>query len=197
MTTKVCTSCESTKSLNEFYYRKDRNVYESRCKECCKTKSKNYFKNNKVQIAISTKKYRELNHDDILKKKEEYRQNNRELLSKKQSEYTKNRLKTDVYFRLKMNLRSRIKEAIKNAAVVKSGPTFELLGCTPDDVRVFLEAEFSQGMTWDNYGKEWHVDHIKPCARFNLEDPEEQKKCFHWTNLQPLWAIDNLKKGSR
>jgi hypothetical protein len=138
-----------------------------------------------------------LNHDDILKKKEEYRQNNRELLSKKQSEYTKNRLKTDVYFRLKMNLRSRIKEAIKNAAVVKSGPTFELLGCTPDDVRVFLEAEFSQGMTWDNYGKEWHVDHIKPCARFNLEDPEEQKKCFHWTNLQPLWAIDNLKKGSR
>ena len=71
-----------------------------------------------------------------------------------------------------------------------------LLGCTIEEMRTFLEAEFEEGMTWDNYG-EWHVDHIRPCASFNLEDPEEQKKCFHWTNLQPLWAADNLAKGDR
>ena len=52
------------------------------------------------------------------------------------------------------------------------------------------------GMTWENYG-EWHLDHMRPCASFNLEDPEEQKKCFHWTNLQPLWAKDNLAKSDR
>ena len=197
MPTKVCTSCIIEKQFNDFYYRKDRDVYESQCKECCKTRGKNYFENNKPKVALQSKKYRESNRDDILKKKEEYRQNNREILSKKQSEYTKLRLETDDYFRLKMNLRSRIKQAIKNASTVKSGPTFELLGCTPDDMRIFLQAEFLPGMTWANYGKEWHVDHIKSCASFNLEDPEEQKKCFHWTNLQPLWAIDNLKKGPR
>ena len=71
-----------------------------------------------------------------------------------------------------------------------------LLGCTIEEMRTFLEAEFEEGMTWENHG-EWHVDHIRPCASFNLEYPEEQKKCFHWTNLQPLWAADNLAKGDR
>ena len=59
----------------------------------------------------------------------------------------------------------------------------------------YLEAKFQYGMSWENYG-EWHVDHIKPCSSFNLEDPEEQKKCFHYKNLQPLWAKDNLAKGA-
>ena len=72
----------------------------------------------------------------------------------------------------------------------------ELSGCSKEELYTFLEAEFSEGMTWENYGK-WHVDHIRPCASFNLEDVEEQKKCFHWTNLQPLWAVDNIRKGSK
>ena len=194
--TKFCTKCNDEKPLCEFYYRSDRNVYETQCKECCKTQAKTYFENNKPEISLRARKYRESNHENILKQKSEYRQNNRALLSKKQSEYTKKRLETDDYFRLKLNLRSRINMAIKNASAVKSGPTFELLGCTPDEVRIFLEAEWEPGMSWDNYG-EWHVDHMKPCSKFNLEDPEEQKKCFHWTNLQPLWALDNLRKGDK
>jgi len=61
-----------------------------------------------------------------------------------------------------------------------------------------LETKFLEGMDWDNYGiYGWHIDHIKPCSLFNLENIEEQKKCFHYTNLQPLWAIDNLKKGNK
>jgi hypothetical protein len=78
----------------------------------------------------------------------------------------------------------------------KKGKTMELVGCTTENVMKHLESKFTEGMTWENYGQ-WHIDHIKPCASFNLEDVEEQKKCFHWTNLQPLWAKDNLVKGAK
>jgi len=78
----------------------------------------------------------------------------------------------------------------------KVGKTFELVGCSRDELVSHLESKFTEGMMWDNYGT-WHVDHIKPCCSFNLEDPEEQKKCFHWTNLQPLWAKDNTSKGGK
>jgi hypothetical protein len=85
---------------------------------------------------------------------------------------------------------------LKRSDTQKTDSTIQLAGCTIQQLKSFLEAEFEEGMTWDNYG-EWHVDHIRPCASFNLEDPEEQKKCFHWTNLQPLWARDNIRKGDK
>jgi hypothetical protein len=78
----------------------------------------------------------------------------------------------------------------------KTGKTMELVGCSKDDLLVHLESKFTEGMTWENYGK-WHIDHIRPCASFNLEDREEQKRCFHWTNLQPLWAQYNIRKGAK
>ena len=79
---------------------------------------------------------------------------------------------------------------------VKSDKTLELLGASVTFVKKYLESLFQPGMSWDNYG-EWHVDHIIPCASFDLNDPEQQKKCFHYTNLQPLWAADNIAKGAR
>ena len=143
MGSKVCNCCVIEKPLSEFYYRENRKVYEARCKECMRKAANKYYADNKAESALKAKKYRESNRDTILKQKEEYRKKNRKLLSQKQSAYTKKRLETDNYYRLKFNLRSRIKQAIKNASVVKAGPTFDLLGCTPDDVRIFLEAEFS------------------------------------------------------
>jgi hypothetical protein len=72
--------------------------------------------------------------------------------------------------------------------------TEELLGCSIENLKKHLEKQFTQGMSWKNYGK-WHVDHIKPCANFDLSKKTEQQKCFNYNNLQPLWAVDNLKKG--
>ena len=72
----------------------------------------------------------------------------------------------------------------------------ELTGCSKDELFKYLESKFIEDMTWDNYGK-WHIDHIRPCASFNLENSEEQIECFHYTNLQPLWAKDNISKGSK
>ena len=59
-----------------------------------------------------------------------------------------------------------------------------------------IQNKFTEGMLWDNYGL-WHIDHIRPCSKFDLSKPKEQRKCFHYSNLQPLWAIDNIRKGSR
>ena len=71
----------------------------------------------------------------------------------------------------------------------------DLVGCTVQELRDHLESKFTDGMSWENHG-EWHVDHIKPCASYALADEAQQKECFHYTNLQPLWANDNMSKGS-
>ena len=73
-----------------------------------------------------------------------------------------------------------------------------MIGCTIERLRNHLEAQFTDGMSWENYGKNgWHVDHIRPCASFDLTDPEQQRQCFHYTNLQPLWATDNMRKSAK
>ncbi len=108
---------------------------------------------------------------------------------------------TNINFRLASSLRGRIWFVLKRNK--KSALTVELLGCSIEFLRSYLEQRFTYGMSWDNYGtgkngkgmKEWHIDHIKPCASFNLSNPEEQHKCFHYTNLQPLWATENFKKN--
>jgi hypothetical protein len=78
----------------------------------------------------------------------------------------------------------------------KSDSFLELVGKSPKDLIAYIESLFKDGMSWDNYGQ-WHLDHIRPCASFDLSDPSQQKQCFHWSNLQPLWATENLRKNSR
>ena len=97
------------------------------------------------------------------------------------------------------SLRRRLKNAINYKGKGSlSGLTRELIGCTPKHLREHLESQFKPGMTWGNYGLfGWHIDHIRPCASFDLTDPEQQKACFNYKNLQPLWAEENLKKSSK
>ena len=70
-----------------------------------------------------------------------------------------------------------------------------MVGCSVEFLRRYIEAKFEAGMSWDNYG-EWHVDHIRPCASFDLSDKEQVIQCFNWRNLQPMWASENIRKGS-
>lgn len=123
-----------------------------------------------------------------------YLQANKEKLRIKQSTYYKIRSKTDPIFIVTRKLRGRLLQAVKRAGVRKCARTFELVGCTALELKAYLEAQFSPGMTWEDRSK-WHIDHIIPCANFDLNDPEQQRACFHYTNLQPLWALDNLRKG--
>lgn len=104
----------------------------------------------------------------------------------------------DPQFRLGENLRGRVGSAIKKVDGTKCGKTLELTGCSIDELREHLESQFTEGMSWDNYGMYgWHIDHIKPCAKFDLTVDSEQRECFHYTNLQPLWAEDNLRKAAK
>ena len=121
---------------------------------------------------------------------EKYRAENKEKITKQAMQ----RYYSDTNFRLVNVLRARVRIAIKKGC--KSAQTMELLGCSIEEVKSHLESQFTEGMTWDNHG-EWHIDHIIPCASFDLTDPEQQKKCFHYTNLQPLWASENISKGAR
>jgi hypothetical protein len=109
--------------------------------------------------------------------------------------YQRQRIRNDPTFRLVNALRCRIREAIKGNS--KSSKSLNLLGCPIEDLWIYLESKFEEGMTRDNYGKVWHIDHIMPCAIFDLSKPEHQKRCFHFSNLQPLFGKDNLSKGAK
>ena len=104
--------------------------------------------------------------------------------------------KNNINFRLTKNLRSRLYHAIKDD--LKSGSAIESLGCSLEQLKKYLESKFQPGMSWDNYSYTvWHIDHIIPLSSFNLTDIEELKKACHYTNLQPLWTIENLKKSNK
>jgi hypothetical protein len=98
--------------------------------------------------------------------------------------------------KIKNILRSRIWDALLYNK--KCAHTEELVGCSIPFLKAYFEKKFKPGMTWRNHGNHgWHIDHIRPCASFDLSKPEEQFKCFHYTNLQPLWKEENLKKHDK
>ena len=114
----------------------------------------------------------------------------------KNKEYKQNRLNNDIEFRLKKNLRARVNNVIKKG--YKAGSAVRDLGCSPRELKLFIESKWQYGMTWGNYGLSgWHIDHIIPLCKFNLLDSIQFKKAVHYTNLQPLWANDNWSKGGK
>lgn len=126
----------------------------------------------------------------LKRSKENWRKNNRSYAN----EYVKKRKAIDVAFKLRMYLRTRLYQAVKGG--VKTGSAVEALGCSIEEFKTHIEAQFTAWMTWDNYG-EWHLDHIKPLIKFDLSDPEQFKEACHYTNYQPLWAVQNIRKGGR
>ncbi len=109
------------------------------------------------------------------------------------------RMKNDLNYKFRILLRNRVR-AVLNEQFIKDrkNKTLDLIGCDLNFLKEHIEKQFKSGMSWNNWSKYgWHLDHIKPCASFNLTKDEEQKKCFNFTNLQPLWATENLKKSNK
>lgn len=105
------------------------------------------------------------------------------------------RYATDPAYRATKILRASFRQALRLQHVTKRTSVLHLIGCTPEELVQHIERQFLPGMSWA--ARNFHIDHIKPCAAFNLTDPEEQRRCFHYTNLQPLWPVENLRKGAR
>ena len=129
------------------------------------------------------------------KLRKEYYKKNKKKINKQITEYQIKKYKNNPEFKLKKLLRGRLYHALKSQKAKKSNRTLKLTGCSLSFLVGYLEGKFKDKMTWENYG-EWHVDHIIPVSSFNLLDEEEQKKCFNYKNLQPLWAEENLSKGN-
>lgn len=170
---KKCKKCKKEKEITDFA----RNRHK--CKKCIQGEwTEKYHSDENFRKSIN-------NHNNL----------NRIKNKDKRNKYEKNRRKNDIKYRLKINLRNRISEILNNK---KRDKSINLLGCTLGFFKDYIESKFQPGMTWENYGYEgWHIDHIKPCALFNLTDPEQQKICFNYTNLQPLWKKDNLRKSNK
>ena len=106
------------------------------------------------------------------------------------------KLKNDPQLKLHSRLNTRISDALKKQGMVKAAKTAKLIDAEIADFKAYLSANWEEGMSWDNYGKEgWHVDHIRPCASFDLTDEEQQLVCFNWRNLRPMWGADNISKS--
>lgn len=168
---------------------------------------RDYYARNKERFKKKRREQYLKHRDSELKRSAEYRQtyyasHREEILAKAKAkrsiirEQIRERLRNDPQFKLSLRLRYRIWKALKQQSATKSKRTLALIGCSIETLKNHLESQFLPGMTWDNYGT-WHVDHILPCAFFDLSNVEEQEKCFHFSNLQPLWASDNISKGSK
>lgn len=212
MTTKECTECGKVKPLDKYYKHKGgQHGVRGACKLCISSRNKKHYDtnkntiiekqtiyktNNKEKIKLQRKAHYECNKDHIKSQKKEYYENNKKSIIAKRLIYVNNRRSEDTGYRILGNLRSRLRHALNG--INKSCTTKQLLGCTTKELRKHLESQFTDGMSWDNYGYYgWHIDHITPCASFDMSDPEQQRQCFHYTNLQPLWAEDNLRKSDK
>ncbi len=212
-----CKKCENLKSeiyrnKNKEYFSEYGKIYRQEKKEKLLNDTKEYYKQNpekykeyiekikehnqkkKDNISDYGKRYRELNKKEITQKKKIYYQKNKVSYLEQSLKYKKNKYKNNINFRIESILRTRLYGALIKGYKIFSA--IELLGCSIDHLKTHLSNQFIKGMTFENYGT-WHIDHVKPCAKFDLTKPEQQKECFNYKNLQPLWAKDNLSKGSK
>jgi len=179
---------EKIKEINRKSYNKHREKILERAKL--------YRNKNLEQIKLYQINYRTINKEKLRQKKLEYRIKHRKIICTRQYKYRDRKRKTDPYFKLIDNLRNRIYCVLKGKTK-KSTRTLNLLGVENiSEVKLHLEKQFESWMNWENHGL-WHIDHIKPCASFDLTCPVQQLACFHYSNLRPLGAFENMSKGAR
>lgn len=183
---KICSVCNQGKNFSEFSrcgkYR-DRVYYRPECKDCNRKKQRESGKDAQVKYRNSEKgKLNKGRH----KKTPEYRE--------QQRIYAFNRRKTNALYKLKKTLRNRTRLALKRKRWANNSRLQDYIGCSLPDLKLHIERQFQPGMSWNNHGS-WHIDHIIPLD--SAETAEAMYKLCHFTNLQPLWSTDNLKKGSK
>ena len=196
--TKVCSKCHQEKSIDQYYFRKETNKYRNYCIVCFTQKQRKYRVNNYEVVKINKRK-------SLLKHFETYQTYHKNYQLTHKLECLRNNLKykkkkyTNPVYKFIQNIRNRTREGIKNnrTPTKKSQKTRDLLCCDWVYAKKHLEKQFRDGMTWENHGKVWHIDHIIPLAFFDMSDDTEQKLANHYGNLQPLFVNENLIKSNK
>lgn len=155
-----------------------------------------YLKHRDKNKEKANARQRDAYHKNLEKSRAYCREKRKRYVIKRRAyarKYIKERGRCDPLFKIRRNLSSRLAHCLQGR--LKSAPFWKLVGCSKEELRRRLQSAFKPGMSWKNYGSVWHVDHIKPCIKFDLTDPAQQRACFHYTNLQPLFAQENLSKG--
>jgi hypothetical protein len=195
---------EYNKAYNEANKEKKKranNAYRESNKDKLKAQYKAYREANKDKIKAQYKAYREANKDKIKARLKAYHEANKdkakaykEANKSKTNAYLRIRTKTDIQFKIRQNTRRRLNRHVKQRLYRSKG----IYGINEEGLIKHIESQFQEGMTWDNYSnKGWHIDHRIPCTAFDLTDESEAKRCFHYTNLTPMWAKDNMSKGNK
>jgi len=153
-----------------------------------------FIEKRRIQQRKASKMWKERNKEKVKAYGKKYNIQNRQHIRISQREREFRRYHTDSYYRFCKRLRWRIRALL--VGKLKSAPTAKLVGCTTEFLRGYIEAKFIEGMTWEN-ASFWHLDHVRPLSSFNLYDHKEQLIAFHYTNLQPLWALDNKRKAAK
>jgi len=185
---------EKNSKSKEYYqnHKEERKQYAIEHIEKTKNYKQKYYIQHKKEIKLKNKKYYDEHKKELKIKEQEYRKTHGE----EKKIYRDNKLRVDINFKLACYLRSRLVAAVKNNQ--KSGSAVRDLGCSIPELKTHLESKFQEGMSWENWSPDgWHIDHIIPLDSFDLQDREEFLKANNYTNLNPLWAKENLSKGNK
>jgi hypothetical protein len=196
MEKKVCSNCKEDKYICDFNKDKSKkDGLRTICRECVKIKNEKYRKKDPIKYKEHQKKYRDSNKENESIRFSIWRNNNRDKVNLYSVEYEKTRKFMDPVFRLRRLTKNRIYSFLKTKNMTKQNRTFDIVGCTPEFLKEYIENQFTEGMSWGLMGRYIHIDHIIPLSSAKTE--EEVYKLCHYTNLQPLWAEDNLKKSNK
>jgi hypothetical protein len=215
---RVCKECKLEKETSEYYINEKGWYISSLCKNChnkrrrknyeenkesFKEKRDEYIDNNKDKINQRRRLYYNKNKDVINEKRKEqskkaalnYYYKNKKTQNKKTTERRIKKLKSDPFYKLIHNIRCLVRKSLQNQFTTKSKKTIEILGCSFEEFKLHLESQFDENMNWKNQGTYWHMDHIIPISSAQTE--EDVYRLNHYTNFQPLYWEDNLKKSNK
>jgi hypothetical protein len=222
MLTKICSKCTVEKEVCEFgSHNSTKDKLRTSCKQCRKIEgkiyrkmniekrketlknwydknpnyNKKYYLNNFEYLNKKNKEWYRLNTEKHREFSKKWEENNKEKMKKYYNDRIKIIRKINPLKTLQFNVRVRIYSILKIKNITKQKKTFDIVGCSPEVLKEYLEQKFTEGMSWELMGKYIHIDHIIPLSSANTE--EEIYKLCHYTNLQPLWAEDNLKKSNK
>jgi hypothetical protein len=188
---KICNKCFIKREINDFDKRKDsKDGFRNECKFCRRKIKNDYTNRNKEKVLLLAKKWRENNPEKVKNRTKKYHELNRD----KEKKYKKQKYHSDSFYRMKECVRARMRRFFDINNINKNNKTFDIVGCTPEELKIHLEKKFTKDMSWENYGYYgWHIDHIIPLS-FGKTEKEIYQLC-HYTNLQPMWWTENFNKS--